>query len=469
MQLPGQILQAVSQLPDPQLIEIAKNPPPQTPGLQYAAISELGQRAKQRLSPQQPAPSSVMDDLHAQSGTSPSGFNSPQGVSAPAGPGEPVASGAANITASQPATMGNVQQMLAQQKPQGMAKGGAVDDYTQYANAFLPLLTQGLQNQTPEDAMKTEALFQGPDMLSPWAGKIASEQGDLDKDRSFGRWMALAQAGAGIASAHNGNFLSNIAAGLNPGLSALTTSEAAYKTGKKDMTARELALDMARQKRGDDQGKEASGFYAQGIDALSKAREGALKESGDLYKVKAQERMSDKDNSAAYARAMLGDDLEQTTKKLIQASIDPKTGKPTKSYAVALKEAMDYKSKLSGRGGAIDKTSIMGLTQSQLLTNIRTYSEQVALNPELQPILDSLIEERDRRIRGGTATDTKTAVEKATVPAQGRGGNPTAAAAAAAVNEDSLARLRAKLAGSNPSYTGTDADGIQNFTTKPGR
>lgn len=95
--------------------------------------------------------------------------------------------------------------------------------------------------QLPKELM--DMMKPGEDPYARFADKLANYEEQALKDRSYDRWMGVAQMGLGMMNNSNPNFLSAVGQGVQSGMPAMAAAEKDYR----DRTFKTMGVDLAIQ------------------------------------------------------------------------------------------------------------------------------------------------------------------------------------------------------------------------------
>lgn len=238
----------------PELVKIAQNPSPGDPTVQYAAISEIEKRKQMQPPPQAPVSQpTVIEKMGMEAMTPPQ--------QAPV-PGDPRAAGVAAL----------VQQGAP--PPRRMAGGGGiVRDMGGIMEKLSPYYDT--ESMTPEEARAMVAGFYGePSYLDELLPGMKADEERARTGRNTDLWLALAQAGFGMAS--TGNIGEGAMMGLEQARGALNN----YNDRLDNVRGRRERVGLARGQRQD----QLSGA---GLEALLESQRAARGAQQDLVSTSA--------------------------------------------------------------------------------------------------------------------------------------------------------------------------------------
>lgn len=235
----------VSKLSIPELTQLAKNPTGQDPNVQFAAVSEIQRRNAARVPANGPGgPQPTVIDQMAMEAMSPASQPGPV-------PGDPIASGVAAMMQ---------QQQAAPAAPQGMAEGGRVRGTAgNIINNMQGISAQLAPNfdttaMTPEEVQALMAQFYGNGDYLNEDSQFKDDEVAARRDRNTNLWLALAQAGFGMAS--TGNFGQGALMGMEQARGALNNYRE-DRSNIRDRRSRNRQARGAREDRMAGQGLEA--------------------------------------------------------------------------------------------------------------------------------------------------------------------------------------------------------------------
>jgi hypothetical protein len=234
----------VSKLSIPELTQLAKNPTGSDPNVQFAAVSEIQRRNAAKAPPNGPGgPQPTVIDQMAMEAMTPASRPGPV-------PGDPIASGVAAM----------MQQQQAGGPPQGMVKGGRVRGT---AGSIINNM-QGISAQlapsydttamTPEEVQALMGQFYGDGDYLNEDSQFKDDEVAARRDRNTNLWLALAQAGFGMAS--TGSLGQGALMGLEQARGALNNYRE-DRSGIRDRRSRNRQARGAREDRMAGQGLEA--------------------------------------------------------------------------------------------------------------------------------------------------------------------------------------------------------------------
>lgn len=243
----------VGKLSIPELTQLAKNPTGSDPNVQFAAVSEIQRRNAAKAPPNGPGgPEPSVIDKMAMEAMSPASQPGPV-------PGDPIASGVAAMMQQQAGPSG---------PPQGMSKGGPVHydkggGVRGTAGSIINNM-QGISAQlapnfdttamTPEEVQALMAQFYGNGDYLNEDSQFKDDEVAARRDRNTNLWLALAQAGFGMAS--TGNFGQGALMGMEQARGALNNYRE-DRNGIRDRRSRNRQARGAREDRMAGQGLEA--------------------------------------------------------------------------------------------------------------------------------------------------------------------------------------------------------------------
>jgi hypothetical protein len=287
----GNIDRMIGTMSVPELVQLARNPSGGDPNIQYAAISEIEKRNRAKPAPQgQVNQPTVIENMALQAMTP-----SPQ---TPA-PGDPISSGVAALMAQR--GQGG--------PPKRMNRGGAIaTDMTGIIEQLRPLYGDQVDAMTPEEARELVGQFYGDnsyyDELIPG---IKEDEAEATTSRNRDLWLALAQAGFGMAST------GNIGQGALMGLEQARGAFDNYREGRRDARGRRDRLTIARGQRADQQA-------GMGLEALLGSQRDASAAERDLIGTSAG--IAEAGAQIEAQRSSGGSQLERIADMLLQENAD---------------------------------------------------------------------------------------------------------------------------------------------------
>jgi hypothetical protein len=385
----------VSKLSIPELTQLAKNPTGDDPNVQFAAISEIQRRNSMKAPPNGPGgPQPSVIDKMAMEAMMP---QAPTPV-----PGDPIRSGVMAMMQQQQAGPGG--------PPQGMAGGGQVRGSAGNILNNMGVITDALSPHfdtsamTPEEAQALVSQFYGSGDYLNEEGDFKNDEAQALRDRNTNLWLALAQAGFGMAS--TGNFGQGALMGMEQARGALDR----YRDDRSNVRDRRSRNRQAR-------GARSDRMAGAGLDALLQDRNRAER---------AEQSLLSASSGIASAGAQI-DSANQRDRSQLQEIADALYAENRNEWAIApparnarlysredaMRDALMY----AGRGGAGGRTAddlnerLRGALAMQDPANGYSAEQQELGRRIVEEITTGMIGNSNSTTRGGDARGTQSAAD----------------------------------------------------------